>query len=172
MRSAAGVAQSRPTAARSGDLQVGGGFSSANSDYASSRIKGIAFYSSFDFKNHFGVEVDFHQLNQSGNQLYERTYEAGGRYVRHYGRVTPYAKALYGRGVLNFPYSVANVAYNMLVGGGGADITVHKHINVRLDAEYQRWFSGPDLANGLTPLVLTGGVAYRFGVGRPRQLIN
>jgi hypothetical protein len=163
-RAAAG--QALPTATRAGDLQVGVGYSSANSDYIPARVQGFALYSSFDFLNHFGVEVDFHQLNQSGGDLYERTYEAGGRYIRHWGRATPYIKGLFGRGVLNYPNNYANLAYNMAVGGGGMDIGVHKRFNIRLDAEYQTWFSGAGIPNGLTPLVLTGGVAYHFGPGK------
>jgi hypothetical protein len=160
--------QSLPTATRLGDLQIGAGYSSANSDYATPRIQGLTFYSSFDFLNHFGVEVDFHQLNQSNSDLYERSYEAGGRYIRHWGKATPYIKGLFGRGVLNFPNNYANLAYNMAVGGGGVDIGVQKRINIRLDAEYQSWFSGPGIPNGITPLVLTGGVAYHFGPGKLR----
>lgn len=167
----AAAAQALPTASRAGDLQVGIGYSSANSDYVKeARIQGLAFYSSLDFLNHFGAEVDFHQLNQSGGDLYERTYEAGGRYIRHWGRATPYIKALFGRGVLNYPNNYANLAYNMAVGGGGVDIGVQKRFNIRLDAEYQHWFSGPGIPNGLTPVVLTGGVAYHFGTGKLRVL--
>jgi hypothetical protein len=164
----AAAAQALPTATRAGDLQVGVGYSSANSDYAPARIQGLTFYSSFDFLNHFGVEVDFHQLNQSGGDLYERTYEAGGRYIRHWGKATPYIKGLFGRGVLNYPNNYANLAYNMAVGGGGMDIGVQKRFNIRLDAEYQTWFSGPGIVHGITPLVFTGGVAYHFGPGKLR----
>jgi len=164
-------AQSLPTASRVGDLQVGGGFSNANSDYTTNRISGLAFYSSFDFRKQLGVEVDFHQLNESSDKLYERTYEAGVRYVRHYGRYTPYLKGMYGRGVLNYPNNEANIAYNMMVGGGGVDINVHKRINVRVDGEYQRWLSGPGIPNGLTPIVLTAGVAYHFYPGRLGKLL-
>lgn len=166
--SGAAAGQAIPTATRLGDLQIGAGYSSASSDYSSYRIQGFTFYSSFDFLNHFGVEVDFHQLNQSGGDLYERSYEAGGRYIRHWGKATPYLKGLYGRGVLNFPNNFANLAYNMAVGGGGVDIEVQKRINIRLDAEYQSWFAAPGIPNGLTPLVFTGGVAYHFGPGRLR----
>lgn len=159
--------QALPTATRAGNLQVGGGYSNASSDYVADRIRGFAFYSSFDFFEHIGVEVDFHQLNDpmQGSQFYERSYEAGGRYVRRYGRVHPYVKGMYGRGVLNFPQSYANLAYNMFVGGAGADIEVTHRINVRGDFEYQNWLSGPLLPHGLTPTVITVGAAYHFGGG-------
>jgi opacity protein-like surface antigen len=157
--------QGSPTTSRAGDLQIGGGYTSANSDYVVNRISGFAFYSDFDFREHFGVEVDFHQASDpKSTQVYERTYEVGARYVRHYGRVAPYAKILVGRGVFNFPLSEANLAYNMGVLGGGLDLTVHPRINVRADFEFQDWEGFPP--NGLTPTLITIGVAYHFSSGR------
>jgi hypothetical protein len=156
--------QALVTASRIGDIQVGGGFSYAASDYENLNIRGGAFYADFDFRPHFGAEVDFHQLNNSPTQLYERTYEVGGRYLlKRYGAMSPYIKVLYGRGVLNYPYNTGNVAYNMFVGGGGVDVRVKPWLNVRGDFEYQNWLSGPGIANGLTPMIGTVGVAYHFG---------
>jgi hypothetical protein len=167
--------QALTSASRAGDLQVGGGFSLAHSDYAGARLDGFTFYSSFDFTKHFGVEVDFHQMSHPRDPLYERSYEVGGRYVpKHYGPLTPYARVMYGRGVLNFPSGFVdfynNIAYNMFVGGGGVEYEVKPWLKVRVDAEYQDWLSGPGLAHGLTPVVGTVGVAYRFGSGRPPGL--
>jgi opacity protein-like surface antigen len=161
----AAFSQSDATTSRAGDLQIGGGYTSANSDYVPNRIAGFAFYSDFDFREHFGVEVDFHQVDDpKPTQVYERTYEVGGRYVRHYGRVAPYAKVLYGRGVFNYPLSEANLAYNMGVLGAGVDFTVHPRINIRADFEYQDWMGFQP--NGLTPTLLTIGVAYHFSSGK------
>jgi opacity protein-like surface antigen len=159
--------QKDSTASRAGDLQVGGGYTVADSNYLTNRIKGFAFYSDFDFRPHWGVEVDFHQLDDnSGTQVYERTYEVGGRYIVHrYGIFKPYVKGLYGRGVFNFSQSEANLAYNMLVGGGGVDIAVHPRVNVRVDYEYQHWMSFP--YSGLNPQLVTFGAAYHFGPGKP-----
>lgn len=162
--SAVAFGQARYTASRAGDLQVGGGYTIGRSDYTVNRIRGFAFYSDFDFRSHYGIEVDFHQINDPNpTQVYERTYEVGGRYLRHYGAVTPYLKGLYGRGVFNFPQSEANLAYNMIVAGAGADFAVHPRINVRADLEYQRWFGFPP--HGLSPILVTVGVAYHFPSG-------
>lgn len=155
------------TASRIGDLQAGGGFSYGDADF-NQRIMGGTFYASYDIRPHYGVEVDFHQLNTrlTGSQLYERTYEVGGRYLPlkyGYGRMHPYARGMYGRGVLNFPHSEANLAYNMFVGGAGVDFNVKPWLNARVDVEYQRWLSGTLLPNGLTPIVGTVGAAYVFG---------
>ncbi len=165
-------AQALPTAKRAGDLQVGGGFSLAKPDYTQQTFRGFSFYSSFDFKEHFGIEVDFHQMNHGQtDNIYERSYEVGGRYVRHYGIFNPYARLMYGRGVFNYPYDVANLAYNMGVAGAGVDINVSRRVNVRADYEYQRWFGfrgyvsgNPNGANNgpLTPQIFTIGAAYHF----------
>ena len=169
----AGVAhgQALTTASRAGDLQVGVGYGLATSDYADYHLRGFTFYSSFDFSKHYGVEVDFHQMDQPNTKLYERSYEFGGRYIpKHYGPLTPYGKLMYGRGVFNEPHDYFNIAYNMFVGGGGLEYEVKPWLKVRVDGEYQRWLSGPGLTDGLTPVVGTVGVAYRFGSGRPPGL--
>lgn len=171
-------AQARPTASRAGDLQIGISYTTADSDYVANRIRGAGFYADFDLRDHFGVEVNFHQLGDPNTIVYERTYEFGGRYVLHprrFDRATPYAKALYGRGVFNYPppypppypqnYPAANLAYNLASLGGGVDIAVHPRINIRLDYEYQKWFNFPP--HGLTPQLITFGAAYHFPAGKP-----
>jgi hypothetical protein len=181
--------QAMPATSRAGDLQLGGGYTSANSDYLPNRMAGFALYGTFDLAEHYGIEAGFHQVNQGqGGLVYERTYELGARYLRHYGRFAPYAKLMVGRGVFNFPadcrdkntnYPVscssptvnpattgasANLAYNMFAPGVGLDIAVHRRINVRADFEYQNWLGFPP--NGLKPTLLTIGVAYHFGSGK------
>ena len=156
---AAGQAVS--TASRRADLQIGAGYIGVNSDYDPNKLKGFALYTTLDVTNHYGGEFVFHQANTSQNdQLYERTYEIGPRYHRDYGRFSPYIKAMYGRGVFNFPYDVANLAYNLFAAGAGVDVHVKPYLNVRVDYEYQRWLSFPP--NGLTPQLIMVGVAYRF----------
>ena len=150
------------TASRRADLQVGGYFVVVpKPDYTDHTFYGGGFYVTYDFWHNFGVEGSFRQANTSSNEkTYERTYEIGGRYVRHYGRFSPYARASYGRGVFNFPYNTANLAYNLFSFGGGADVRVMKHINVRGDYEYQHWMNF--LQSGLSPQVVSVGAAYHF----------
>ena len=153
-------AQGKYTASRAGDLQVGVDFVGGNADYAQN-VKGYGGYATFDFSRHFGAELDFKQANGDlGNKVYERTYEVGGRYVRQYGRFAPYVRAMYGRGVFNFQFNDANLAYNMFAGGAGVDIRVKRYLSVRGDFEYEKWLSFPP--NGLTPELYTIGVAYHF----------
>lgn len=148
------------TASRAADLQFGGGFVMAAPDYGP-RIAGYKLYGTYDFRSHYGVEAQFNQVSShTGDQVYERTYEIGVRYVRHYGNFNPYARLMYGRGVFNFPLDIANLAYNMGVIGGGVDYNLRTHINVRVDYEYQQWIGFPP--NGLAPQLGSVGVAYHF----------
>ncbi|WP_157477561.1 outer membrane beta-barrel protein [Granulicella tundricola] len=163
-------AQAKYTAARTGDFQVGVDFAGIHSDYDPKLYKGYGLYTTFDLTNHLGAEFDFNQGSASSpNKDYERTYELGARYFRTYGRYSPYAKIMYGRGVFNFaplgPVN-ANLAYNEAVIGAGVDVRVLRYINVRANYEYQDWFGFP--ANGLNPQVFNVGVAYHFpgGLGR------
>ena len=154
-------AQSFPTASRAGDLSIGAGYAVAKPDYGTDNFKGFTGYADFDFFHNLGVELNFRFLKGPQKDLYEKTYEAGVRYHRNYGRFAPYGKIMIGRGVFNYQNSVANLAYNMAAAGGGVDCKVIKpYITVRADAEYQRWSGFPP--NGLTPIVGYVGVAYHF----------
>jgi hypothetical protein len=161
-------AQAAPTASRLGDLKIGGGFSSANSDYYN-RFNGSSAYVNFDFLPHIGVEGEFHFVSGT-NSLYEKTYEAGGRYYRTYRKFVPYAKVMYGRGVFNYPPLGdgfhANLAYNLIAGGIGTDYRVKPWLYVRADWEYQDWLGFQN--SSLTPNIVTIGAAYRFVPGRGR----
>ncbi|MEO8736052.1 MAG: outer membrane beta-barrel protein [Edaphobacter sp.] len=158
-------AQARPTASRTADFQIGGGFTNGSSDYLPNRFNGGAAYFDFDFTRHLGVEGVFHFVKDGkGSDIYEKTYEIGGRYHLIYGRFMPYGKVLYGRGVFNFAaypgYPHPNLAYNLFAGGAGLDYRVLPYLNARADFEYQRWLGFPP--NGLTPKLLTIGLAYHF----------
>lgn len=156
-------AQIRETASRVGDLQIGGGFVFATSNYnfAPIHLAGGAFYTTFDMRNHWGGEFNLRQNNSTaGNSVYERTYQIGPRVFLHRGPMIPYAKVLIGRGVYNFPNGVANIAYNMYTFGGGSDFDLRRSLKLRIDYEYQTWLGFP-IAD-LHPNVFTVGVAYHF----------
>ncbi|HEX4577549.1 MAG TPA: outer membrane beta-barrel protein [Edaphobacter sp.] len=154
--------QAETTASRLGDLKIGGGFSIANSDYGD-RYKGGAAYVNFDFLPHIGVEGEFHFVKDSSD-LYEKTYEVGARYRRTYGKFVPYGKAMYGRGVFNFPPLPdgfrPNLGYNLMAGGIGVDYKLKRYLYLRGDWEYQHWFGFQ--SSSLSPSILTIGGAYRF----------
>lgn len=160
--------QALPTASRRADLQAGVGFVYDKSNYNATNLsgdpvnlKGYSIYTTLDVRSHLGAEFVFHQSNSgTGDQVYQRTYEIGPRYFRTYGRFEPYAKFMYGRGVFNFPYGNANLAYNLFAGGAGTDVRILPFINLRADYEYQSWMGFPAVA--LKPQLFTLGVAYHF----------
>jgi len=163
-------AQAKPTASEVGDLQVGGLFNLASPDYGPNMLRGFGAYATFDFRYRWGVEASFHQLNDPNGKenIYERTYEIGPRYVLHFGPLAPYAKLMAGRGVFQFPPDLrhpgdgpaANLAYTIWGGGFGADYHLTPSVNLRADYELQQWHSFPP--NGLSPRILSFGVAYHF----------
>ncbi|HEY0162286.1 MAG TPA: outer membrane beta-barrel protein [Edaphobacter sp.] len=171
-------AQAAATATRPLSLQVGAGFSNADSGYRyiPGRVNGTTIYADLDLARHLGVEGEFRYLKDGRTGAYEKTYEIGPRYSLHYNRFSPYAKGLYGRGVFNFtPDSVpsefvvqANLAYNLLAVGGGVDYRLLSHVNLRGEYEYQHWFGFPnfpdfiDVPKGLHPSIITVGGAYHF----------
>jgi opacity protein-like surface antigen len=156
-------AQASPTGIRKASLQVGAGFSNANTDYVRNRVNGTTIYADYDFFHHLGLEGEFRYLKDGQTNIYEKTYEVGPRYSRSYGPFSPYVKGLYGRGVFNFTYHgkrAANLAYNLVAFGGGLDYRLLRHVSVRGEYEYQRWFGFPP--HGLTPSAVTIGAAYHF----------
>ncbi len=169
-------AQATYTASRAGDLQVGAGVTFATSNYLTpalgagftpqivgngESLKGFALYSSFDVKTHFGAEISLRQTTPSyGANVYERTYEVGARYVYPIRSLKPFARAMYGRGVFNYPENIANIAYNLYSLGAGADFSLTRTINLRAEYEHQHWFGFP--LTPLQPNLATVGVAYHF----------
>jgi opacity protein-like surface antigen len=155
-------AQSEPTATRLGDLKIGGAIATANSDYGGWYNGGGAYFD-YDFRPHLGVEGEFHFVKDASD-LYEKTYEVGGRYYRTHRKYAPFGKLMYGRGVFNFPLlpngSRANLAYNLMAVGLGVDYKVKPWLYVRADGEYQHWFGFQN--SSLSPVLITVGAAYRF----------
>jgi opacity protein-like surface antigen len=154
--------QALPTASRSGDAQIGVGYSMGRPDYPpQTTFQGISAYGDFDFRPHLGVEAEFHQVNHTGGyQSFQRTYEIGGRYLRTYGPLVPYVKAMVGRGQFLYPYGETEANYTMYAGGAGADFKLGPYLRVRAEYELQKWTSFPN--GGLTPQIITIGVAYHF----------
>jgi hypothetical protein len=160
-------AQAVPTASRSTSLQVGGGVTYARPDYGPKGIGGLSVYGDYDFTRHLGVEGDIHFLNIiTPTDISEDTYLVGPRYRFHYHRFTPYAKALFGVGRFGYQtpsqyITAASYTFGVLSFGGGVDLRATQHFNVRaFDFEYQDW---PGFKNkGLSPIVMTVGVAYSF----------
>lgn len=158
--------QAIPTATRPADIQIGGGFTTARPDYERRNFPGFALYLDVDPRAHWGLEAEYHQVfSSSGDKSQQRTAEIGGRYFWNFGSLSPYGKALYGRGSFKYPFGYTQLSYNILAAGGGVDFKATRYIHARLDYEYQHWMGFQN--GGLHPQLLTIGVAYHFE-GKPR----
>jgi hypothetical protein len=153
--------QATPTASRAADVQIGIGYSVGYPDYPPRTFQGVTAYADVDLRPHLGIEAEFHQVNNTGSyQSFQRTYEIGGRYLRTYGPLVPYVKAMIGRGQFEYPFAETIAAYNIFAGGVGADFKVGPWLHIRGEYELQKWSSFPN--GGLTPQIVTVGVAYHF----------
>jgi hypothetical protein len=157
--------QAIPTASRGGSIQLGVGGMVTIPDYAQQKLKGVTFYTDFDFTHHIGVEGEIHYAAITPQDISENTYMIGPRYTVRHKRFSGYGKALFGLGRFGFQtgnYSSASTGnYGIYAFGAGLEILVPHNINIRaFDAEFQKW---PNFApHGLSPYTFTIGAAYVF----------
>ncbi|MDE1155611.1 MAG: outer membrane beta-barrel protein [Acidobacteriaceae bacterium] len=152
-------------------IQIGGGISYGNTDIFTKKVSGVTIYATYGLGRHLEAEADAHLMWLSTPDDYlQSSYMLGPRYVWHYRRYDPYVKVLLGIGhgaassdrkdITHIGPQALPVSTFAYAPGGGVDVHVTHHWNVRGDFEYQQWPGFKE--NGLTPWVLTGGVAYRF----------
>lgn len=157
--------QAVPTAFRQSTFQLGGGFTFAGPDYSPQTIFGLSLWGDYNFTRNIGAEISLHQVNLGSKApIGENSYVIGPRYVVHYKKIEPYAKALLGFGVFEYNYTQPHThdAWFTYGIGGGIDYHVVPRINLRLaDVEFQNWPNFPP--TGLTPVVYTFGASYVFG---------
>jgi hypothetical protein len=168
---AAAAAQDDPSAYRAVSYQAGAAFSFAKPDYGDTFIKGLSLYADADLHQRVGLEVNVNLDNLlTPTGIGEETYLVGPRVILLHqefgGRrdfFSLYGKVLGGVGTFHFkePYYLnSSQSYGVLGLGAGIDIHATSRINVRaVDVDWQRW---PGYGNGLTPLVVSFGAAYRF----------
>ncbi len=191
-----------PSAEQGGlPLAVGGGASRFNLDCApyiygsTCYMNGITVWADWSFArlpgpsllHGLGVELEGRDINyglppwlsnaqqgDTGTNLRQDTGMGGLIYSwRHFARVHPYGKALFGLGSIDFPPLPASPAWyrhddrTIPAFGGGADIRAWKHVWVRADWEYQMWPNLFGSSHAITPTGITVGAVYDFrGVHR------
>lgn len=147
-------------------LQIGGGYTFAIPDYTETDIGGGTVYGTYDIYHRIGVEGDIHFVTlHTPADIGETTYLLGPRYLLYNrGRIQGYAKFTGGIGRFQFQsgdlyFQPANFTYGVIAFGGGVDVRVRKHINVRaIDFEAQKWLNFQP--HTLSPYVFTFGVAF------------
>jgi hypothetical protein len=159
--------QATPTASRAvGTMAVGTGWSIMNPDFGQSHIGAITFWGDINLPYSLGVEGVIHYSVNTPSDVSENSYLIGPRYIlRPHKRVELYGKALFGVGHFGLQQgSFANpntATYFEMAFGGGIDVHVARHINIRaIDFEAQKW---PGFhPNSLSPWGGTFGVSYVF----------
>ena len=158
-------AQANPTATALSNLQIGGGFTYARTDYGQKGDKGLTIFGDYDLGVHWGAEAEYHYVSiVTPDSVSENSFLAGPRVIYRKHHFKLYGKGMIGLGHMNVPLTPTNrLAANetdfVFAGGGGVEYLIGSHLTLRpVDVEYQRW----SFRTGLTPVVFTIGAAYRF----------
>jgi opacity protein-like surface antigen len=139
----------------------GGAYPSSSSQW----LLGFGAYADLQATRWLGAEAEARwlRLNTFVN-INEDNYVVGPRVPIHEFKrlgATPYGKALFGVGRMNFEYGEAHGRVADIALGGGVDLKVSKRWSVRAcDFEYQFW---PNWINGtLKPYGVSAGIGYRI----------
>jgi opacity protein-like surface antigen len=162
-------AQAGYTATRSAGLSAFGGYINGNPEYGPTRDSGGAVGADFTKYLHIPLNVAlegrFNLLD--GTYINEHTTLGGvkvgtdkfARYLVH-----PYADFLIGSGIIHFNTSATgytsdnSTVYDF---GGGVDIDLVHHFQLKGDYQYQHWKLG-QASNAFTPNLFLIGVNYQF----------
>ncbi len=152
-------------------LSVGGSFSFYDANYGGYKVGGIATHIDFSpiIWDHVGVEGEGRWLTLNSSRGFrEYNYLIGPMYrmtLSEHRRFHPYAKALVGQGVIDFPNHLAYGRYFVFAPGAGVDYTLNRRWRVRADYEFQIWPGAPgipgDSSGPLKPNGVTVGLTYR-----------
>jgi hypothetical protein len=156
-----------PTAYKTAEIAVFGGYFHADPAYASSHNAngaslGVNYTRYFHFPVAPSIEVRANAAN--GSLVNEKSYLVGLRGVgRSSGRYHPYLEALAGKGTIHF-----NGNNNGYLGdesavfdlGGGLDLDVTRSFQFKADVQAQRWHLGGP--NKFYPVGVLVGVTYRI----------
>lgn len=161
-------AQATPTASRLVHLrsQIGVAGTLVQTDYSPGIDRGLVIYGDLDVFKYLGVEALFRDATiVSPSDFGINNYLIGPRASFSRGRFRPYAKALFGYAFINYQRGYyprdSSERHRIFTLGGGVDMLVTPHINVRLfDYERQEWLGFQP--HGLTPSSESIGVAYQF----------
>jgi opacity protein-like surface antigen len=158
-------AQANPTATALSNLQIGGGYTYARTDYGQRGDKGLTIFGDYDLGVHWGAEANYHYVSiDTPQSVSENSFTVGPRFILRKHHFKLYGKGMIGLGHISIPLTPTNrLAANetdfLFAGGGGVEYLIGSHLTLRpVDFEYQRW----SFRTGLTPAVFTVGAAYRF----------
>jgi hypothetical protein len=140
----------------------GGGLPSTKAQW----LFGFGAYVDLKFTRWVGLEAEGRWMRENSfANISEDNYLIGPRVPIHEFKrmsITPYGKALYGLGRMNFEFNEAYGRFSDIALGGGVDMKLTRRITVRAaDFEYQFW---PNWVNNntLKPYGVSAGIGYRI----------
>lgn len=141
---------------------MGGGVAKASPQH----LVGIGAYLDLRLSRWVQVEGEARLLrfNQYHN-IYQDNYLIGPRLPIHtFGRITPYAKVLFGFSNMNFEYNATTCHCADIAYGGGADVQLTKRLSLRaFDFEYQQYPNWYVLQTSqLHPYGASVGIGYKI----------
>ena len=162
------VAQALPTAKKSMDISVFGGYENANPVYGEpARNDGEGF--GFNITRYFmklpvAPSLEGRVNLTNGAYVKERTYLMGLQVQGNlFQYLHPYADFLSGTGTIHFNiHPTGYLGDNSIVEsyGGGMDIDLVHHFQAKVDFQYQSWTLGHNVS--FAPTILLIGVNYRI----------
>lgn len=161
------AAQAPITADRTIGLSAFGGYINSNPEYGPDRNTGIGVGVDITRFIHFPVQpaLEFRANLTNGTDVNEKSYLIGLRGQADFVRILhPYVDFLIGTGTIHFNapsggYTGDNsTVYDF---GGGVDIDLIRHFQLRADYQYQSWNLGQNSAK-FTPNLILIGVNYNF----------
>jgi len=168
-------AQASPTAIQRLHISTFAGATGTYTGLASGRNLGITAGVDIGFRSFLSlqpyIELRGTYAIDKGEVDSQKNVISGLKLAKAYGRFHPYGDVLFGRGQINyrngFPDPRQEFAYfqsfsNVLSLGGGVDISLSDHFQLKADGQFQR-YSSPVTESGhqyLKPVTL--GIVYRF----------
>lgn len=160
-------AQASPTATGPGQsIAIGVAASAYHIEYGQRWLAGPQAWIDYNPLLHLGVEGEIRRLDRNEDLgTHASTLLVGPRVPLFRGGTGPYIKVLAGSGQFHFPYRYAQGNYLVVAGGGGVDVRLGNHLQVRvLDVEYQRW---PEFTFGsMSSFGISTGISYTGKIGQ------
>lgn len=132
---------------------------------ASNWLFGFGVYADLKMTRWVGIEGEMRWLRMNSYvDITQDNYLIGPKVPIHEFKkynLTPYGKALFGLGHMNFEYNEAYGRFADIALGGGVDMRLSRRWVLRpADFEYQLW---PNWINGtLKPYGVSAGIAYKI----------
>ncbi len=175
-------ARTEATGVQALQLSAFGGVTATYTGLESGRNLGITAGGDLSFRPHFGlfpaIEIRGNYGADQGHVVGERSILGGLKVEKRFGRLKPYLDVTFGRGQLNYVTPLPNVSAtyyyiqttsNVFSPGGGLDLAVSHHFDLKGDVQVQQWSTPVTAGHHFYSEPLTLGIVYKFDFNRGRM---